>query len=123
MSSDKIQTIIEKDIESIKNTLGKSLENLSMDNIVDFVPELIKCAEKYKNLSGLEKKQLVVDLLKNLIDSTDGFGDDAVVDPILKSLVPSIIDNLIKVDKKQLKLKKSKPSCLCIFNILNKVQK
>lgn len=120
MSEDKIKTIINEDLETIKNKLGNMVESLTVDTIVDVVPELIKTADKYKNLVGVEKKQLVVDILKNLIDNTDGFGDDVIVDPILKSLLPSIIDNLIKVDKKQIKLKNSKPCCLSVFTLLNR---
>lgn len=123
MSEDKIKNIIDKDIDSIKNKLGDMVENLSVDTIVDVVPHLIKYVDKYNNLVGIEKKQLVIGILKHLIDNTDGFGDDSIVDPILKSLVPSIIDNLIKVDKKELKLKKVKPCCLSVFNLLNKLQK
>ena len=123
MSEDKIKTIIDEDLESIKNKLGNMVESLSVDTIVDVVPELIKTADKYKNLAGIEKKQLVLDILKNIIDNTDGFGDDAIIDSILKSLVPSIIDNLIKVDKKQIKLRNSNPCCLSVFNLLSKLHK
>ena len=102
----KLENIIDSNIDKIKELFKSEIENLSLETIVDFIPHLIKYVESYKNLKGGEKKLLVVKLIKYIIDNTDGFGDDEIVDPILKIMVPSIIDNLIKVDQNHLRLKK-----------------
>ena len=115
INSDRISEIIKNDVDAISKSLDDSIKDLSLDNIIDLVPQLIKCVDKYNDLKGVEKKQLVVELINHFIDITDGFGDDAIIDPILKQIVPSVIDNLIKVDKKQLKLKEHLPFCLNIF--------
>ena len=115
INSDRISEIIKNDVDAISKSLDDSIKDLSLDNIIDLVPQLIKCVDKYNDLKGVEKKQLVVELINHFIDITDGFGDDAIIDPILKQIVPSVIDNLIKVDKKQLKLKEQLPFCLNIF--------
>ena len=117
INSERISEIIKNDVDAISKSLEDSIKDLSLDNIIDLVPQLIKCVDKYKKLKGVEKKQLVIELINHFIDITDGFGDDAIIDPILKKIVPSVIDNLIKVDKKQLKLKEKIPLCL---NILRK---
>lgn len=117
INSERISEIIKNDVDAISKSLEDSIKDLSLDNIIDLVPQLIKCVDKYKKLKGIEKKQLVIELINHFIDITDGFGDDAIIDPILKKIVPSVIDNLIKVDKKQLKLKKKLPFCL---NLLRK---
>jgi|TARA_B110000914_G_C15486634_1_gene458384 hypothetical protein len=112
----KANAVINNDYEKIEKMFTKELSNLSLTTLVDIIPPLIKCVEKYKALNGSEKKELVLELLMRFIDKTDGFGDDAIVDPILKSIAPSIIDNLIKVDKKNIVLKK-KGKCF-LFKIL-----
>ena len=117
INSERIREINKNDVDAISKLLEDSIKDLSLDNIIDLVPQLIKCVDKYKKLKGIEKKQLVIELINHFIDITDGFGDDAIIDPILKKIVPSVIDNLIKVDKKQLKLKKKLPLCL---NLLRK---
>ena len=117
INSERISEIIKNDVDAISKSLEDSIKDLSLDNIIDLVPQLIKCVDKYKKLKGIEKKQLVIELINHFIDITDGFGDDAIIDPILKKIVPSVIDNLIKVDKKQLKLKEKLPFCL---NLLSK---
>lgn len=44
-------------------------------------------------LPGEEKKQIAVDLISKVIDDTDiPWMPDALVDPLLKSLVPNLID-------------------------------
>ena len=110
----KLYNIINDNFDKIKELFKSEIENISLETIVDFIPHLIKYTETYKNLKGGEKKLLVIKLLKYIIDNTDGFGDDTVVDPILKMMVPSIIDNLIKVDQNHLRLKKPK-TCFKLF--------
>ena len=40
-----------------------------------------------KNFTGLQKRELVIKMVRHIIDITDGPGNDAVWDPILKQLV------------------------------------
>ena len=110
---DKVSVIISRYIEKISNLLAEELDNFSLGTVVDIIPPLIKCVEKYKTLIGIEKKKLVLELIERFIDRTDGFGDDAVVDPILKAIVPSVIDNLIKVENKKLVLRKRNKYLCC----------
>ena len=74
--------------------------------MVSVLPKLMQHVENYKNLSGSQKKDLVISILKHIIDITDGPGNDAIWDPILKQLVPTLIDTLITVNDGKLKLRK-----------------
>ena len=71
--------------------------------------------ENYKNLSGENKKSLVIRMLNHIIDITDCPGDDAILDPIMKRMVPGMIDLLVEVDQGRLKLKKKN----CLFKCLS----
>jgi hypothetical protein len=102
----KLDNIVNNNFDKVKELFKSEIETLSLETIVDFIPHLIKYVESYKKLKGNEKKLLVLKLIRYIIDNTDGFGDDEIVDPILKLMVPSIIDNLIKVDQNHLRLKK-----------------
>lgn len=82
------------------------LEDFGVDKIMSILPKLIRHVENYKNLRGVQKRELIISMLKHIIDITDGPGNDAIWDPILKKLVPSLIDTLIKVDSGKLKLRK-----------------
>ena len=43
-------------------------------------------------------------MLKHIVDITDGPGNDDLWDPIIKRLIPGIIDTLVEIDKGKLKL-------------------
>jgi len=85
--------------------LSITFKDISAEKIVDLLPKLIAYVQKYKKLSGDQQKALIIKLLNIIIDKTDGPGDDAVFDPILKRLVPVLIDTFIKIDNKELKFK------------------
>ena len=87
------------------------LEDFGVDKIMSILPKLMQHVENYKNLRGVQKRELIISMLKHIIDITDGPGNDAIWDPILKQLVPSLIDTLIEVDSGRLKLRK-KPGFL-----------
>jgi hypothetical protein len=101
-----VSFIIDVESKAIIETLVDSLEGFSMDNLVTLIPKLIKHVENYKNLTGSNKKALVIKMLNHIIDITDCPGDDDIFDPIMKRLVPGMIDLLVEVDSGKLKLKK-----------------
>ena len=95
------------DIESkaIAQTFA-NLEDFDVGKMVTVLPKLMQHVEHYRNLSGSQKKQLVITMLKHIIDVTDGPGNDDIWDPILKMMVPSLIDTLITVNDGKLRLRK-----------------
>jgi hypothetical protein len=90
--------------------LAITFKIISAEKIVDILPKIIAYVQKFKKLSGDQKKALIIQILNIIIDKTDGPGDDAVFDPILKRLVPVLIDTFIKIENKELKFKP--PGCL-----------
>lgn len=106
---DKFNADIEA--KTIVETLAESMETFNVEKLMEVLPQLMKHVQVYKNLNGEQKKKLVIKMINHLVDITDSPGDDEIWDPILKRMVPSIIDTLVKVDKKKLVLRK-KPKCL-----------
>lgn len=96
------------------------IEDFSVENLMKLIPELIKHVEMYKKFTGEQKKAMVISMLNHLVDITDGPGNDELLDPIVKRLVPSIIDTLVEVDKGRLRLSKNKVKrgCLAFFRFL-----
>lgn len=104
--------------KAVVETLQPLLEDLSVENLMRIIPELIRHVEMYKEFTGEQKRNMVINMLKHLIDVTDGPGNDEIFDPILKRMVPSIIDTLVEVDKGRLKLtgkKLKKLPCFTLF--------
>ena len=49
---------------------------------------------KTRFLSSEAKKELLLELIDDLIDNTDGPGPDYIIDPILKTLARTLVENL-----------------------------
>ena len=113
--SKKVSFMLDVESKAIIETLVDSLEGFNVENLMKLLPRLIMHVENYKNLSGENKKALVIRMLNHIIDITDCPGDDAILDPIMKRMVPGMIDLLVEVDQGRLKLKKKN----CLFKCLS----
>ena len=106
-----------KTIEMLGEIVTKYTE-FDLEDIVKVLPKLIIHLKTYKEMSGLEKKDYIIDFLKYIVDKTDGPGNDELWDPIIKRLIPGVVDLLIDVDDGKLKFKNKKciTKCLSIFS-------
>mgnify|MGYP007047489059 CR=1 FL=1 len=106
-----IDTLLqEQDTIDYIEALIINFKDMSVEKIVELLPKLIMYVQKYKKISADQKKALIIKLLNEIIDKTDGPGDDEIFDPILKRMVPILIDTFIKIDNKELKFKQ--PGCI-----------
>tara|TARA_B110001469_G_scaffold7779_1_gene7849 strand:+ start:232 stop:588 length:357 start_codon:yes stop_codon:yes gene_type:complete len=110
MSSVVEQILENQDSVDFIEALAITFKDINAEKIIELLPKLIAYVQKYKKLSGDQKKALIIKFLNIIIDKTDGPGDDEIFDPILKRLVPVLIDTFIKIDNKELSFKK--PKCL-----------
>ena len=101
--------------KALIETIAPVMDNFDIENIMDVLPQIIKHVQHYKNLNGKQKKDMIVAMLKHLIDITDGPGNDDIWDPIIKRLIPSVVNALVKVDQGKLKLNTKAP-CLRLFS-------
>lgn len=107
------------DIESkaIVETFVDAIEgDFDLNSVMELVPRLMKHVQTYGKLTGPQKKKLVIKMINHIIDITDTpYVDDATWDPIMKQLVPKLIDTLVEVNNGKLVLKKKKCMWLRIF--------
>ena len=104
--------------KALVEAIAPLVEDFKIESIMKVVPKIIKHVQKYKSLSGLEKKVMVVSMLSHIVDITDGPGDDDLWDPIIKRLIPSVIDTIVLVDKGKLKLNTKKGGLLKLVSKL-----
>mgnify|MGYP001195226755 FL=1 len=88
--------------KSLIEVIAEDVENLSIDNLHNILPQLMIQANIYKNLDVEKKKKLVIKMLEHLVDITDGPGDDEIWDPIIKRLLPGMLDLLVETNKGKL---------------------
>lgn len=101
-------------VKLAKIILEKFPKGITMSNMSEILIETMKLTGEYKTMSGSQKKQLVIDTLDQLFDRTDSGRYDKEIDLILKTTVPILIDNLVSVDKGNIKINPVVTSCGCL---------
>ena len=83
---------------------------LSLSNLPEVVRVLMQLSEKYSDITGQKKKEIVTKAVVKLIDESDACQH---LEPIVLSIVPALCDTLIGVEKNGLFFRK--PSCCNLF--------
>ena len=111
-----IQTLLEK----IKSTLDDS--ELTPMNISSIVLSLVVAVEEFKDLSGKDKKKVVLDSIEKYILSTIPETNEirSILLDILRDLLPEMIEIIIGVDKGQYRIK-AKKTCKLGVKFLKKM--
>jgi hypothetical protein len=89
-------------------------EKITTLNIVLIATNLMQLVEGYPKLNGSDKKTLVIHILKRVVeDSLEGDSEEAVI-IFIDMFLPSVIDTIISVDKKELSVKMKKRFKSCV---------
>jgi hypothetical protein len=97
-------------------------EKITAVNIVIVTTELMQIVEKYKGLTGPQKKMLVINVIKKVVNSqVDSSETRSTLNTVIDFTLPVVIDNLIdaingnmKFDKEKVKSFFKKYICCCI---------
>ena len=103
--------------KALLESIAPLMDDFKIENIVEVLPQIIRHVQTFKNLTGSQKKNMIVSMLKHLVDITDGPGDDELWDPIIKRLLPGMVDMLVKVDQGKLRLNTS--PCRSVLGIFS----
>lgn len=114
----KIDFLASIESKALVEAIAPIVEDFKIESIMKVVPTIVKHVQKYKSLTGQEKKTMIVSMLSHIVDITDGPGDDDLWDPIIKRLIPHVIDTLVMVDKGKLKLNTKKGGLLRLLSKL-----
>jgi hypothetical protein len=114
-----------KTINSIYVQLREGFDNHQLDenNIVEFVVRVMSMVEQQKNLNGMEKKAVVMEILQRLVDSYERLNYDSKdkIKLLIRAIVPGLIDTIVMATKGVLAVNKKieevvKKSCFCCFS-------
>lgn len=98
---------IDKLYTEIMNVIEKN--NIEITDIVGVTINMMKIVDKYKNINGVQKKNLILHILGKLID--DKIEDEQLVNNlkfIINMTMPFVIDTFISIDKRELIIKMKK---------------
>ena len=100
ISAEDVMTVAEKVME-------KYPTGINMENLIESTMIIMKLVEKFNFLNAEEKKDFICDVLCFVVDNTDA-GSLEFLDPIIKKLIPKVIDNILEAKNEKLKMKKPK---------------
>lgn len=111
-------------IESLTKMVSDGFENYNLDenNIVEYIIRIMTIVEQQKNLTGIEKKAVVIEILLRLVDSYDKLSEESKqkLKLIIRTIAPSIIESIISASKGLIAVNKkieesAKKCCFCFF--------
>jgi hypothetical protein len=100
-------------IELKKFILTNSPNGIDHENIMDVIITSVRfLAKNRRKLTGQQKKKQITDALLLVLDETENaFLDN--FESVIKLMVPTIVDNLIDVEKGKIKLNKGVRNFCC----------
>tara|TARA_B100001758_G_C18401976_1_gene609575 strand:- start:1578 stop:2003 length:426 start_codon:yes stop_codon:yes gene_type:complete len=103
---DESSPIKAEDVKKIGEKIVKMFPNgVNLQNLIEATIIVLKEVSELYKLKPQHKIDLIVDILIYTIDNTDA-GSLEALDPILKQLIPGVIDNMLQVDEGKLVLHK-----------------
>lgn len=109
-------------IISLVNKLKASFDQYTIDenNMIDYVVRIMTLVEQQKNLSGFEKKAVVIEVLTRLVDTSSSLDNDVKTNLklIIKVVVPGVIETVVAASKGLVAVNKKveenvKKCCFC----------
>lgn len=99
----------------VRQVLDVFPDGVNVSNLMEVLVKIMTLVKDFANLGGVEKKELVVELLCHIVDETDS-GDLEVLDPVIKMIIPHAIDLFVETEKGRIKFttKKVKKIVPCV---------
>ena len=102
----------------------QGIEKITPMNIIIIVDNLVQIVEKYGDLTGLQKKMLVLDAIKKIVNYSSNLNQNerATLIVIIDLTIPHVIDTIITAINGDMKfIKDIKPSCFSsVFQCFSK---
>lgn len=93
---------------------------LNENNMIDYVVRIMSLVEQQQNLSGFEKKAVVIEVLTRLVDDSNNLNSESktVLKNIIKIVVPGVIETIVSATKGLISVNKKveesvKKCCFC----------
>jgi hypothetical protein len=97
-------------VHSLSKSVIDGFENFEINenNLVDYIVRVMQIVEKQKQLSGIEKKNVAIEILLRVVDGFDNLTSENKqhVKLLIKTLAPSVIDTIISATKGALSVNK-----------------
>lgn len=127
MSSEEAQIITEHYVDKLTKEIQNIItdDGITTENISSIMLSLMVIVDQYPNLTGIQKKQIILAVLKKYV--LDNFNNDSeeCIDllHVIETVLPNTINLMISIDKGEVAIrlrKNSMMTCLCSWKNQNK---
>lgn len=80
---------------------------INLENLIESTMLILKLVQNITTLKPEQKKDFICDVLCFVVDNTDA-GSLEFLDPVIKKLIPKMIDNILAAENGKLKITKPK---------------
>lgn len=81
-------------------------KQLTQENIIDVLIKFMQATETYRELSGVQKKAIVITVLSRFIDETMAYTETTTqLKLFVHFTLPTLIDTIINIDKNHIGIK------------------
>ena len=80
---------------------------VNLENLIESTMLILKLVQNITTLKPEQKKDFICDVLCFVVDNTDA-GSLEFLDPVIKKLIPKMIDNILAAENGKLKITKPK---------------
>lgn len=102
------ESIFEELYSLAKWALNEKEGVISITNVINLVTSTMESAERFRDISGPQKKEVVVNVLDKLVEEIPATQDDKpAIQYSIKLLLPNIIDSIVSATKGQLDLNRT----------------
>jgi hypothetical protein len=112
-SSEIVNNAVNIMVENIKKSLNGGL--LSPSSLVPILVNLMKIIEGFPQLKGVQKKDVILKAFKNFVAQNLSEGEKQNIEPLIDLTLPTLIDTLVSVDKREMQIKIKKLISKCCF--------
>lgn len=102
------------------NIKNLNLDNITLQNISTVILAIMSVVDKYKDLTGVQKKAIVLDTLYYIVEhqiSSVNHKNEIIM--FIKLSAPLLIDNFISLDKRELRVKLRKTCSFKLCGCMN----
>jgi len=110
--------VVETEVARLLQKLVTDTEPITWSSLPKMVTKAMELVENLYGLNGIQKRQLVIDALTQLVRTVDKEAGISIADPVFQAMLPSLVDHFVTVSKDGLSINVAPPTPAGCFRFL-----
>ena len=102
--------VVETEVARLLQKLVTDSESVTWSSLPRTLTKAMELAEQVYGLTGVQKRQLVIDALTQLVRTVGKEAGTTIADPVFEAMLPSLVDHFVTVSKDGLSINVTPPT-------------